>query len=222
MFQPSGCAPDGVHRGTGPAVHVGRRVRRGSVGAVDDDPQAGERLVDGGQDVAGVVLRRLGQVADATDPGTGGPVAGGVSLDDDALDGRLERVGELVTPATEQLEAVVGHRVVAGRDHDAEIGVMQADEIGEGRRGDDAGTQHLGTGARQAGHHGRLEHLPAGAGVTADDRDGTRGPVAVGEHSGGGARHREGQLRRQVGVGQAADAVRTEQATQRTGQRLEY
>ncbi|MCW2702144.1 MAG: hypothetical protein JWQ37_139, partial [Blastococcus sp.] len=68
-----------------------------------------------------------------------------------------------------------------------------------------------------------LEHLPAGAGITADDRDGTVSPVAVGEDTGSGARHREGQLRREVGIGPTPDAVGPEEATQRrAGQRLEY
>jgi ribosomal protein S9 len=67
------------------------------------------------------------------------------------------------------------------------------------------------------------QHLPAGPGVAADDRDGTRGPVAVGEHACGGTSHRERQLRREVGVGTTPHAVGPEQATHgRTGQRLEY
>ena len=78
-------------------------------------------------------------------------------------------------------------------------------------------------GAREARHDGGLEHLPAGAGVAADDRDGTLGPVAVGEHAGGSTCHREGQLRREVGVGPTPDAVGPEEATHgRTGQRFEY
>ena len=35
-------------------------------------------------------------------------------------------VGQLVAAAAEQLDAVVGHRVVAGRDHDAEVGAGRA------------------------------------------------------------------------------------------------
>ena len=217
-----GLAADGVHRGAGAAVHVGPGERGRAVGAVDHDVQSGERPVDGRQHVPGVVLRRVGQVPDAADLGSGGTVAAVEPTDDRALDGCLERVGELVAAPAEQLEAVVGHRVVAGRDHQAEVGVVPAGEVGERGRRDDAGEQHLGTGAGQPGHHRGLEHLPAGAGVTADDRDGTLRPVAVGEHSGCGARDREGQLRCEVGVGPAPDAVRAEQATQRTGQRLEY
>ena len=62
----------------------------------------------------------------------------------------------------------------------------------------------------------------AAAGVLAD-RGGTRRPVAVGEHTGGRAGHRQGQLRRQVGVGTTPDAVGPEEATHlRRRQRLEY
>src|SRR4051795_7655394 len=56
----------------------------------------------------------------------------------------------------------------------------------------------------------------AGRGIAADGRDGTRSPAGVGEHPGGGTRHREGQLRREVGVGPTPDAVGPEEATQRT------
>jgi len=83
--------------------------------------------------------------------------------------------------------------------------------------------QHLGSGAGQPGDHRGLEHLPARARITPDDRDGTRGPVAVGEDTGSGTRHREGQFRREVGVRPTPDAVGPEEASQRgAGQRLEY
>ena len=218
-----GVAADRVHGRAGPAIDVGAGEGGRAVGAVDDQPEAGQRLVDGGEDVARVVLRRVGQVADAADVRAGGAVVGRGAADDRALDRRLERVGQLVPAAAEQLDAVVGHRVVAGGDHDAEVRVVQAGEVGQRRGRDDPGAQHLGAGAGQPGDDRGLQHLPAGARVTADDRDGTACPVAVGEHGGGGTRHRQGQLRREVGVGPTPDAVGPEQATQRTtGQRLEY
>src|SRR4051794_6527831 len=138
------------------------------------------------------------------------------------LDRRLHRIGQLVAAAAEELDPVVGHRVVTGRDHDAEVGTGLGCEVGERGRRHDAGEQHLGAGTGQPGHHRGLEHLPAGAGVTPDDRDGTRGPVAVGEHSGSSTCHREGQLRREVGIRQTPNAVGPEETTQRAGQRLEY
>jgi hypothetical protein len=211
-----GLAPDGVHRGAGPAVDLGRGVRRRAVCAVDDERDAGERAVDRRQQMPQVVLARTVQVTDPTDAGPGRAVAVGGSGGHGALDVGLDHVGQLVPAPAEQLDPVVGHRVVAGRDHHPEVGAGAPREMGEGRRRQDARAQHVGTGAAEPSHDRGLEHLPARAGVAADDRDGTLGPVAVGQHTGGGVRDREGQFRREVGVGQTPDAVCPEQATQGT------
>ena len=222
MFQPSGSQPMACTVAPARRYTSGAACRRGAVGAVDDDPQAGERLVDGGQDVAGVVLRRA-----RAGRGRGRSRhrwAGGrrrSPLTTVRSMSASSASGSLCPPRLNSLMPLSGIGLWLAEIMTPRSASCAAGEVGERRRGDDARAQHLGAGAGQAGHHRGLEHLPAGAGVTADDRDGTRGPVAVGEHSGGGARHREGQLRRQVGVGPAADAVRPEQATQR-GQRLEY
>ena len=207
-----GLAPDGVHRRAGPPVDVGGDRGGRAVRAVDDERQAGERLVDGREQMRDVVVGGVGEVAHPADTGTGRPVVGGRAADDGALDRGLDGVGQLLPAPAEQLDAVVGHRVVTGRDHDAEIGVGPGGQVGQRGRRQDAGAQDLGAGAGQPGHDRGLEHLPAGAGVTADDRDGTPSPVAVGEHAGGGTRHREGQLRREVGVGPTPDAVGPEES----------
>ena len=57
MFQPSGRAADGVHGGAGPAVDLGSAGRRGAVRAVDDDAQPGERLLERAEQVGDVVAR---------------------------------------------------------------------------------------------------------------------------------------------------------------------
>jgi hypothetical protein len=44
------------------------------------------------------------------------------------FDGVFERVVELVPPTRKELDSVVGHRVVAGRQHDAEISVTVLSE----------------------------------------------------------------------------------------------
>ena len=72
-----------------------------------------------------VLVDRAGQVADPADTGTGGPVVVGDAGDDGPLDRGLDGVGQLVPAPAEQLDAVVGHRVVARRDHDAEVGVRR-------------------------------------------------------------------------------------------------
>ncbi len=75
---------------------------------------------------------------------------GGRAGGDGPLDGGLDRVGQLVPAAGEELDAVVGHRVVAGRQHDAEVGVERCGEVGDRRGGQHPDAQHLGAGAGQA------------------------------------------------------------------------
>ena len=132
-----GLAADRVHRGAGAAVHLGRDRGGGAVRAVDDDacsPVSGRSTVD--EQVREVVARprRAGR-----GPGRRRRRSGRWSSerpgDDGPLDRGLDGVGQLVAAAAEQLDAVVGHRVVAGRDHDAEVGAVSAGQEGErGRR----------------------------------------------------------------------------------------
>ena len=62
----------------------------------------------------------------------------------------LQLVGELVAAAGEELDAVVGHGVVAGGEHHAEVGAERAGEIRHRRRGQHADAQHVHARAGQA------------------------------------------------------------------------
>ena len=58
--------------------------------------------------------------------------------------------GSLAPPRGEELDAVVGRRVVRCRDHDAEVGVDVGDQERGGRGRDDAGVEHVDARATRA------------------------------------------------------------------------
>ena len=141
MLRPSGAMlrrvtlPCGVEA----AEELGGDGGGGSVGAIGNDAEAGEREAGDGVDeeldvvelVGGVVLdrRQFG--------GVGGGGLGGVE-EDLALHGELEHVGELEAVGAEELDAVVLPGIVGGGDDDAGIEAVMAGEEGDGWGGDDA------------------------------------------------------------------------------------
>ncbi len=161
--------------------------------------------------MGGIVGHRIGVRRDATD-GTAGrslPL-----LAHPALDGDLDGVVELVATTREELDAVVGHRVVRGRQHHAEVGAERAGQVGDAGSRQHAEQEHVDTGRREARHDGGLEELPGNARVPTHHGAGTvpREVAAVGQDMCRGNGKVQGQLRRQSGVGQAPDPVRAEKA----------
>ena len=86
--------------------------------------------------------------------------------------------GSLKPPRANSLIPLSGGRVVAGRQHHAEVGAESRGQEGDGRGGDDAEPQHVHAGPGQAGHHGGLQELTGGPRVAADHRHGRRPPAA--------------------------------------------
>ena len=186
-------------------------AKSGTVRRIDDDFEPVEPVRQGLEQVVEVALAQLRLLPDPADPGTGGPLP---VLAQPGLDRVLQLVGELVPAAGEELQPVVRHRVVAGRDDRAEVRPQRRGQVGHRRGGDDSDVDHVDTGAGQAGDDGRAEELPGRPGVAADD--GHR-PVPLegtdlGQHVGG----RDGQVERQLGgqvaVGQPAHTVGAEDA----------
>ena len=100
---------------------------------------------------------------------------------DVGLDLGLFVVGELDAEVAEDLDAVVGERVVRRRHHHAGIGCVLDDERRQTRGGDDAGDLDRAASARDAGHQGRFEHGAGDAGVAADEKPGA-GTAVAGQH----------------------------------------
>ena len=168
------------------------------VGRVDDDAQPVEAAAgDRGEHVLPVLravldVDELGRIADRR-----GQIA------DRPFDALLDLVGELRPAACEQLDPVVGVRVVRRRDHRPE-GVPTGRLVGDDRRRDHAEPVDDDSFAGQPGDERGLEHRRGHPGVAPDHGFRTtqhpgRGPAQV-EREGSG----------EVGVGDAANAVRAE------------
>ena len=152
------------------AVGARRGGRRGAVRAVDDDGQpvepGGERLAD----VAQVAVQRVVGVDDPADARADRACCPGPGASK-FFDAVLGGVVELVPARPEDLDAVVGHRVVRRRDHHAEVGVVGAGQVGHRRRRQHPDAQRVDALAGQPGDHRGLEHLAAGPRIAADHGD---------------------------------------------------
>ena len=180
----------------------------GTVGGVEDDLQTleGVLLSQGTHQVVDVGVDGLRGVTDASDLVADGS---GPRLPHALLDGVLEIVGELHTAAGEELDAVVRHRVVRGRQHDAEVGAVLVDEVGRGRGRDDAHAQDVDSCTCQTSAHCCLEELARGARVTCHQRGGLAVPESTSLAQDVGSRNREveGQFGGEVLVGHTAHSV---------------
>ena len=168
--EPVGLAADDGDLGTGLTEGARGDLRGSSVRGVDDDVQSLEPVRQGGQQVGDIAVGAVGERRDAADVAAGGALP---LVAQPVLDAVLEVVGELVPAPGEELDAVVGHRVVRGREHGTEVGVLLAHEVGDGRRGQHAGVAHVDAGRGEAGHGRRGEELARGPGVASDDGNGS-------------------------------------------------
>ncbi len=134
------------------------------------------------------------------------------------LDRDLDGVVELVAAAGEELDAVVGHRVVRGREHHAEVGAERAGEVGDAGGRQDAEQEHVDARRGEAGDDRSLEELPGDAGVAAyhGQRAVPGERAALGEDMGRRNGEVQGQLSGQLTVGQAPDPVRAEESRHAT------
>ncbi len=211
--QPIGIVTDGVHGR--PRIGVDPRRVPGSraVRAVDHEGHAVQPSRDRREQMLAIAGRAQYVVthpahagADRTDP----PARG---LPDHRLDDCFDVIGQLMTAPGEQLDAVVGHGVVTGREHHAQVGTGLAGEEGQARRRDHPTADHVCAGTGQSGDHGRLEHLPAGPRVTADQSHRSVPAARQGKHLGCSNGDGQRDLGRQITVGQATNAVGAEEPT---------
>ena len=163
--QPRGVGVDLHDLRPGGFEHCTGSTARGTVGTVDDHLQASKIGIDTACDVVDVLLHQIGTFGDAADAGTHRALPFGPET---FLDRVLESVIELGATPLEELDAVVGHRVVARREHDSEVGPRRIDEIGHAGGGQHAETHHIHPRRGQARHHGCFQELPRSSGVAAD------------------------------------------------------
>ena len=213
-----GLVVDREHRDAGVPQGTWPDLDRRAVRAVEHDAQPGRAVVEGAEQVVGVLLDGRAVRRDPADVGTGRALP---LLVEALLDLLLERVVELHAAASQELDAVVGHRVVGGGDHHAEVGAERVGEEGDARGREHPEPQHVDARRGEPRDHRVLEELPRDPGVAADDGHRALPGVAavVDEH----ARCRHPEVDRELGgddtVGEPADPVRPEDARHR-GQRI--
>ena len=167
---PVGRGVDDDDVGARPAQSLGGDGAGGPVRAVDDDSQAGQFDVDRPDEVLDV--NRVCHFDGGFDPAhafADGPVPFGA---EEGFDLVLDGVFELEPAARKELDAVVGHRVVGGGDHHAEVDVLGGCEIGQPGGGQHIDLFDVDAGAGQACRDGLREHGPRQARVSGDNRPG--------------------------------------------------
>ncbi len=123
------------------------------------------------------------------------------------LDPVLGRVGQLEARMVEELDPVVGRRVVRRADHSAGDHVLGPCEVREARGRDMPDEPDVHAHGAEPGREGALEHAAGPPGVAPDDHRVAR-PA---EDVPGRPAEAQGELGREVEVRDPADAVGTEQ-----------
>ena len=173
------------------------------------------RVVSGLADVAQIPVERVVGVDDAADARTDRPLArpGGDEFFDPVLGG----VVELVPARAEDLDAVVGHRVVRRRDHHAEVGVVGVGQVGDRRASAaprPAARRHPRWSVRRSTAASSISPLARGSRPTTATR--RRAGEDLTEPTRRRRTQRNRQLSGQIAIGDAAHPVGAEQSTHRT------
>ena len=206
---PVGLIEEREHLGAGAREHGRRDAVRRAVRAVERDTHAGERRRDRPEE-GFVLLHQTPGVTDKTDArlrrarhriGTG----------HEALDLVLDLVRELLAAVVEELDPVVGRRVVRSADDRAGEELLLRRQVGQPGRRDVTHEAYVDADGAEARGERPLEHPAAPAGVATDDD----GVAAAAQGVAGGATKPQGQLGRELLVGDATDAVGAEKAAHR-------
>ena len=192
-----------------PPQHGRGDVRGRSVGAVHDHRQAPQVQPAGARnEVCGVGLDRAGRVALAADAHAGRAVV--VVALQQLLDPVLLGVGELVAGRPDDLDPVVGDRVVAGGDHHPGAGAQRLGQVGDAGGGDDVEDHRVAAGRADPRRDRGLEHLPGRARIAPHEDARARGALLA-QRAHERAPETHGELGCQLGVGDPPHPIGAEQ-----------
>ena len=197
---------DGMDRGA-QALKRGRRGLAGStVTAVDGNDQAVElKAVEGADSVIDICLAGVLHLDDVAHTSTGRHRVGSHGLlgHDPGADLFLNSIGKLHALAAKELDAVELRRIVRSRNDDAAIELVLNGEQRHSGRGDNAAAVRAAALGHNAGGQSALEHGARKARVTADADVRTK-------KLGRRATKAKREVARKIGVGDATDAIGTE------------
>ncbi len=204
--QPVGLGEDDLDPGPGRGEDVGRHDAARAVGAVEHDPEIGRDRPGQADPVLAVARQQAAGIDRPAQLGVAHP-AQVARPPDELLELVLDVVVELEPGRVEHLQAVVLGRVVGGGDHDPRGEVARAGQVGQGRRRNDPDPMDVDAQTGRPADDGGHEHVTRAAGVLADDDR----PTGAGQSSCRRPTEIVGDGRLELDVGDAPDAVGTEQ-----------
>ena len=197
---------DGMDRGAQALQRGGRGLAGGTVAAVDGNNQAIElKAVEGADSVVDVCLARVLHLDDVTHAGTGRQRIGSHGLlgHDPSADLFLDSIGKLHALAAKELDAVELRRIVRSRNDDAAVELVLDGEQRHGRRRDNAAAVRTAALGHDTGGQSTLKHGARKTRVAAD-------ADVRAKELGRRAAQAKREVAREVGVGDATDAIGTE------------
>ena len=197
---------DGMDRGAQALQCGGRGLARSAVAAVDGNNQAIElKAVERADGMIDICLAGVLHLDDVTHTGAGRQRVGSHGLlgHDPGADLFLDSIGKLHALAAKELDAVELRRIVRSRDDDAAVELVLDGEQRHGRRRDNAAAVRAAALGHNAGGQSTLEHGARKTRVTADANVRTK---ELGRRTAKAKR----EVAREVGVGDATDAIGTE------------
>ena len=197
---------DGMDRGAQALQCGGRGLAGSTVTAVDGNDQAIElKAVERADGMIDICLASILHLDDVAHTGTGRQRVGSHGLlgHDPGADLFLDSIGKLHALAAKELDAVELRRIVRSRDDDAAVELVLDGEQRHGRRRDNAAAVRAAALGHNAGGQRALEHGARKTRVAADANVRTK---ELGRRTAKTKR----EVAREVGVGDAADAIGTE------------
>ena len=198
---------------TGGGVDRGGDERRRSVRAVDHDRQAVESTGKRGAHVTDVAVGGVRCRVHTADTCTGGCRYRVTAARDALFDPHLHLVVQLVAACSEDLDPVVRHGIVRGRDHDTQAGAVFGRQECDCRGRQNTDVHDIDAGCGEPSRDSGRQHLPTRAWIAADNS--YRPSIARGrnQHRCRGSGDFQRQFRRQQPVGQTPNTVGTEQSS---------
>ena len=161
---------DHLDVGTEAAQNLRHRLIRRTVRTVEDDLHPIKLLSTRAYHVVDVLIEEIVAVLHHADilPRRTCFMVAALQLADKSLQLILHGIGQLVAVAAKELDAVIGERIVRGRDHNARVHLMFTREIGDRRRRHDPSEESGSTRRADPRRQCRFKHLTRDTRIASD------------------------------------------------------